>query len=411
MSRFGLISDTGPVTAPSPPDSADADRRWSAPRLRRLPLPLIGTLIYAGIRLVGLAITAFALRQGKFRKRNWSLARWAGSADGGHYRTIAVHGYGPGGAELAHASSFAWFPGYPAAIDSLAWLPGVTVVAAGLIVTAIAGLAAAWGITTLGVKITADPRISLLMVALWALAPGSMVLSMVYAEALFCALAVWALVALLDRRWLTAAVLTLLAGTVRSTAVALIAALAIAALVTLFRAVRERQPVASWWRPLAALALAPLGLIGYLAYVAVATHRLDGWFWVENQRWHMSFDWGVSTLRLVKSVFLDGPSVAQLLIVLAIIAAAGLALWSLTERLPGYLHVYTIVVVFVALTTSANWVSSKPRFLLPAFLLALPAARLLAPVRTWVLVPLFGVLIVVSTWFGLYLLVTVGWAP
>jgi hypothetical protein len=411
MSRFGLISDSGHVTTPSPTDSPGAGRRWSAPELRRLPLPLIGTFIYAGIRLVSLAITAFALRNGVFRKRNWSLARWAGSADGGHYRTIAVHGYGPAGPELAHASSFAWFPGYPAAIDSLAWLPGVTVIAAGLIVTGVAGLAAAWGVTTLGMKLTADPRISLLMVALWAMAPGSMVLSMVYAEALFCALAVWALVALLDRRWLTAAGLTVAAGTVRSTVVALIAALTVAALTALIQAARQRQPVASWWRPLAALVIAPLGLLGYLGYVALATHRLDGWFWVENQRWHMSFDWGVSTLRVIEGVFLDAPSVAQLLVVLAIIAAAALAVWSLTERLPGYLHVYTVVVVVLALATSANWVSSKPRFLLPAFLLALPAARLLAPLRTWVLVPLLALLVALSTWFGLYLLAIVGWSP
>jgi hypothetical protein len=54
--------------------------------------------------------------------------------------------------------------------------------------------------------------------------------------------------------------------------------------------------------------------------------------------------------------------------------------------------------------------SSKPRFILPAFLLALPVARLLAPVRTAVLVPLLVVLTVLSTWFGLYLLVIAGLA-
>jgi hypothetical protein len=411
MSRFGLISDVGHVAASSPPDSAGAGRRWRRPERPRLPLPLIGTLSYAGIRVAGLAITAFALQRGRFRKRHWSLAQWARAADGGHYRTIAAHGYTYPAPELAHAASYAWFPGYPAAMDSIAWLPGVTLAAAGLVVTGVAGLAAAWGITTLGMKLTADPRISVLMVALWAMAPGSMVLSMVYAEALFCALAVWALVALLDRRWLTAAGLTLLAGTVRSTVVALIAALTVAALTALIQAARQRQPVASWWRPLAALVIAPLGLLGYLGYVALATHRLDGWFWVENQRWHMSFDWGASMLRATQGVFLDAPSVAQLLVVLAIIAAAALAVWSLTERLPGYLHVYTVVVVVLALATSANWVSSKPRFLLPAFLLALPAARLLAPLRTSVLVPLLALLVALSTWFGLYLLAIVGWSP
>jgi hypothetical protein len=44
-------------------------------------------------------------------------------------------------------------------------------------------------------------------------------------------------------------------------------------------------------------------------------------------------------------------------------------------------------------------------------LLALPAARLLAPLRTAVLVPLIGVLTVGTTWFGLYLTVIAKWAP
>jgi hypothetical protein len=368
-------------------------------------------LIYAGIRAAGVALTAVALRSGNFRIVHWSLMRWLGSADGGHYLAIAAHGYTYPAGQLAHASVFSWFPGYPALIDAIAWLPGVSLIAAGLAVTTLAGLAAAWGLSTLGLKITADPRVSLLMVAIWAVAPGSAALSMVYAEALFCALAVWALVALVDRRWLTAAGLTALAGTVRSTAAALVVAVAVAALIALIQAARTGQRFGMWWRPLVAAVLAPLGLVGYLGYVAVATHRLNGWFWIENHTCHMVFDWGVSTFRVVQGTFLDAPSVADVLVVLTIIAAAGLALWSLTERIPVYLNVYTLVVVVMALTTSANWIGSKPRFLLPAILLALPVGRLLAPLRTSVLVGLIVILTGMSTWFGLYLHLIARWAP
>jgi hypothetical protein len=372
---------------------------------------VLGVSCYAGLRLLGLAISAFALRHGKYKLRHWRLLRLLSAADAGHYRAIAAHGYTYPAGQLAHASVFAWFPGYPAAMDTIAWLPGVTLIGAGLIVTAIAGMMAAWGLVTLGLKLTGDPRVSMLMVTIWAIAPGSLVLSMVYAEALFCALAFWALVALVDRRWLTAAGLTIAAGTVRSTAAALIAVIVVAALAALIQAGRTRQPIAAWWRPLAAAILAPLGLLGYLGYVALATHRLDGWFWIENHTCHMTFDWGVSTLRAARNIFLDSPSVPQVLVVLAVIAAAVLTLWSLTERIPLYLHVFTLVVVVMALTTSANWISSKPRFLLPAVLLALPLARLAAPLRTPVLVGLIVALTVVSTWFGLYLLVITGWAP
>jgi hypothetical protein len=411
MSRFGLISGTDLGSAAVQPDPANAERRWALGVPPWLRLPFAGMLIYAGIRVIGLVIMAVALRHGKFAIVHWSLLHLLGSADGNHYMAIAAHGYIYPAGRLAHASVFSWFPGYPALIDTVAWLPGVTLLAAGLVVTAIAGLAAAWGLTTLGLKLTGDPRASLLMVAIWAVAPGAAALSMVYAEALFCALAVWALVALVDRRWLTAAGLTALAGTVRSTAAALVAAVAVAALIAVIAAVRGRQPFGLWWRPLAAAVLAPLGLLGYLGYVALATHRLYGWFWIENHTCHMVFDWGVSTLRLVKNVFLGAPSVALVGVTLTIIAAVVLALWGLTGRIPVYLHVYTLLVVVIAVTTSANWIGSKPRFLLPAFLLALPLARLLAPLRAAVLAGIILVLTVVSAWFGIYMHLITRWVP
>jgi len=406
-----VSSGTDDLTAPVRPDPAATGRRWSVPGLPRLPLPLTGVLVYAGIRVLSVAIAAFALQHGKFSDRHWSLLRWMRAADGGHYLAIAAHGYTYPPGQLAHASVFSFFPAYPAAMSALARLPGVTLVGAGLAVTAIAGLAAAWGITTLGMKLTADPRISLLMVAVWAVAPTSTVLEMLYAEALFCALAVWALIALVDRRWLTAAGLTIAAGTVRSTAVALVAAVVVAAAAALVEAARTHRRIAEWWRPLAAALLAPLGLLAFLGYVAVRTGRLDGWFWIENHTFHMVFDWGTSTLRLVKGTFLGSPAVPDVLVVLAVVAGALLTLWSLTERIPLYLHVYTVVVVVMALASSANWIGSKPRFLLPAILLTLPVARLLAPLRTSVLVPLIAVLTALSTWFGLYLIVIGRWAP
>jgi len=402
MSHPGVPSGTDDVAAPVRPEPAATGRRWSVPGPSRLPLT--GVIIFAAIRVLSVAIGAFLLRSGKFSDRHWSVVRWFRAADGGHYLAIAAHGYTYPPGQLAHASVFSFFPAYPAAMRSLAWLPGVTLIGAGLAVTAIAGLAAAWGITTLGMRLTADPRISLLMVAVWAVAPASTVLEMLYAEALFCALAVWALIALVDRRWLTAAGLTIAAGTVRSTAVALVAAVVVAAGAALIEAARARQPIAGWWRPLAAALLAPLGLLGFLAYVAVRTRRLDGWFWIENHTFHMRFDWGTSTLHELRRILLDAGGVPGLLVALAIIAGAALMLWSLTERIPPYLHVYTVLVVVMALASSANWIGSKPRFLLPAFLLSVPVARLLARLPAWLVGLVIGVLGAASVWFFLFLI-------
>jgi hypothetical protein len=399
-----LTSDTG-VAVPG-----RLARRWSLPRSGRLPLPATAAIVYLGIRVLQLAVVAFLLRHGAYQRAHVSLEQWIIGGDGAFYRAIAAHGYDHELIQLTNSSVFASFPGYPAAIDSLAWLPGISIAAAGFAVTVLAGLAAAWGLATLGLKLTADSRISLIMVAIWAVAPGCIALSRVHSEALFCALAVWALVALADRRWLTAGILVMLAGTVRSTALALVAAVAVAVVLALIQAARTRQRIGAWWRPVAALLLAPLGLLGYWGYVAWVTHRPDGWFWIEEHRFHTSFDWGTGTIRVIWDTFLDQPSVPGLLVVLAILAAVALTAWSLTERIPVYLDVYTVVVALVSFTISANWLSEKPRYFLPAVLLALPVARLLAPLRTSVLVPLIVVFTLVSTWIGVYLLVIAGWA-
>jgi hypothetical protein len=361
--------------------------------------------VYAGIRAISLAVAAYLLPRGGFRGRHWSFTQWISTGDWGHYQAIAEHGYTFHPGHLALDSTFAWYPGFPAAADSIAWLPGLGTARAAFIVTVAAGLAAAAGLATLGMILTGSPRISVLLVAVWAAAPGSMVLSMLYSEALFCALAAWALVALAGRRWLTAGCLTAAAGTVHSTGVALVAAVAVAVLTTLIADRRIR------WRPLAALLIAPLGLLGYWGYVAWATHRLDGWFWIERQTCHIYFDAGRGTLTLLRNAVMNGPVAPVALVLLVLVTAVVLTAWSLTGRLPASLHAYTVAIVVLALGTSANWVGAKPRLLLPAFLLALPLARVLAPLRTWLLVPLIAVLAAASTWFGLYLLVISRWAP
>ena len=413
MSTSGIAPDTentGNTVAAEASEPLDQElttrKRWSVPDLHRLPLPAFGVMIYAGIRLLGLVTAVFLLHHGRFRQRGLSVSNWITGGDGYFYRLIAGHGYQYRPGQLFHAFVFSFFPGYPAAIASLRWFPGLTAARAGLAVTLLAGMAAAWGLVTLGLKLTGDRRVSLLLVAIWAVAPGSDVLSRVHAEALFCALAVWTLVALVDRRWLTAGVLALLAGTVHSTAVALVVAVAVAVLAPVIQAVLAQQRIGPQWRPVAALLLAPLGMLGFLAYVAIGTRRLTGWFQVEKHVYHMSFDWGTSTVRDIIHTFLDAPTAGHLLVVLAFVAALCLTAWSLTDRsVPLYAHAYTIVVALLAFTASATWMSSKPRFILPAFLLALPVARLLAPVRTAILVPLIVVLTAASTWFGLYLLV------
>jgi hypothetical protein len=401
MSRPGpAYADSAAEPDPAAPSaSVTADDGGVGPRW---PLTLTGIAIFAGIRLVALGVSAFLLPRGKFATLHYSLWHLIASWDSGRFLHIAAHGYSYVPGDLRLDVIFAWFPGYPAAIDALSWIPGVGANGAALTVTVAAGLAAAWGLTRLGLALTGDRRISLLMVALWAVAPGSLAWTMLYSDALFCALAVWSLVALVERRWLTAAALTIAAGTVRSTALALIAAVAVAALL----AVRAREP---WWRPVVAAVTAPLGLVGYWAYSAWATRHLAGFAWVEKNA-HNSFDWGKGIILAAKQAIISGPTAGVALTLLVIAAAVILTGWSLAERIPVYLHVYTLVVMVLALAPGPYYLGSKPRFLLPAMLLGLPLARLLSRARIWVLIPLIAGLAAASTWFGIYLMTT-GWAP
>jgi hypothetical protein len=395
-----------PAAQPAPAAPGAADGSQGGPLV---PLPVAAIAIFASIRLAALGVSAFLLPRGKFHALHYSLWHLIASWDSAAYLNIAAHGYSYVPGDLRHDVIFAWFPGYPAAIDTLSWIPGVGADRAALTVTVAAGLAAGWGLARLGLTLTGNRRISLLMVALWAVAPGSVVWTMLYSEALFCALAVWSLVALVERRWLTAAGLTILAGTVRSTAVALVAAIAVAALPVVIRAVRAREPIGAWWRPAVSVPAAPLGLLGYWGYSAWATHHLAGFGWVEKNA-HNSFDWGKGIIVAAKNAIISGPTAPVALTLLVIAAVLTLTACSLTERIPVYLHAYTLVVVVLALAPGPYYLGSKPRFLLPAMLLGLPLARLLARARIWVLIPLFAVLAAASTWFGLYLM-TVGWAP
>jgi hypothetical protein len=252
--------------------------------------------------------------------------------------------------------------------------------------------------------LTGDRRLSLVMVAVWAVAPASFVLSMVYSEALFCALAIWCLVALVERRWLTAGVLTIGAGLARSsTGVALVAAVTVAALPAVIAATRARQPAAMWWRPAVALLLAPLGVLGYWAYSAVRLRRLSGYIGLEKNG-HDSFDWGQGVLLAVKDALFGRPPAVEVMTLIVLAAAVVLTICSLTERFPWSAHAYTLAIVVIALGVGPLYLGSKPRFLLPAVLLTVPVARLLAPLPGWLLGLVIGVLGAASVWFFLFLI-------
>lgn len=380
--------DEDPVAAPP-----TWFRSRALPSLRDA-LPAL-TLYYA-IQVAGFVVLAL-LTSGS----GIHIADLLGSYDAAWYLHIAEHGYDQDVVLDAEGRpnevSLVFFPLYPAVVAGFAALGPDPLVAA-LLVTALAGGAAAWGLYVLG-RDLAQRRVGILLAALWAMAPGAVVLHLAYSEALFVAFVVWALVALRRRWWLTAAALTVAAGLTRMTAAALIAAVGVAAVIAIVR--RE-----DGWRPWAAMSLAPLGLLAYLGFVGLRAGRLDGWFWLQSQAWHSQFDAGAFTMRRLGEALWSGAAGWVLLVALVVFASLVLLLWSYTMRLPAAVQVYTTLVVVMALSSSEFW-QSRPRFLLPAVTLALPLAVSLARLPRRALLVLLPSGALAAGWFGAFLLAVV----
>ncbi|MGH3964246.1 MAG: hypothetical protein ACRDRY_13480 [Pseudonocardiaceae bacterium] len=377
----------------------------SAPTLRRVHRAsalLAPALVYLTIRQVSLLVLAW-MSAATGVATSTALTSW----DGAWFLGLATGGYSGVPAGLVDAfgvrtpqTSLAFFPGYPALIAAVSWASGIGVTAAAFVVSTGAGVVAAYGLVRLAETVPyGSRRAGLVLVALFAAAPMSIVLSMTYSEALFCALAVWCLLGLLRRQWLLTGVCCAAAGLVRPTAAALVAAVVAAALVAVLR---DREG----WRPWAAAALAPSGLVGYLAFVAARTGRWDGWFALQWQGWESRFDGGRATLRFTGKVLTTAPSVLEVTTVWLLAVALVLLVlcvldWRGTPAWP--LLVYAAMVLAVNL--GANGVmNSKARLLLPAFVLLLPVAIGLARRRTALVVLTLAALTAFGAWFGSYAL-------
>ena len=385
-----------PAAEPPTPRSRRGVRRirgWLARAsiaLRAAAPALVG---YALARVVGLLVLLDVVR-----KQNLGLVDALTVWDAGWYLQIAERGYDGRLQQLADGridyTNLAFFPLYPGLIKCLT-LTGLTPVIAGLAISFVAGLAAAWGLFAIGTALY-DRRVGTVFAVLWAALPHAVVESMVYAEAVFTALAAWSLYAVLRRRWLLAGALCLLAGLTRPTAAALVAAVGLAATVALLR----RQDGA---RPWVCAALAPVGLLGFFAFVGVRLGRADGWFHIQRTAWSSRTDDGSWVLQYFLTTL--KPDVLLGDLVVTVLLATGLVLIVLLvlQRAPAPLVAYAAAVYALTVTTAAYYFT-KGRLLLPAFPLLLPLAVPLARAGWGALAVVLPALALASGWYGAYLL-------
>ncbi len=431
MASLAEDSTTTAEPVPAPPPGTDRFLRlWVAP-----------VVVFFAIRAVGLLVLAdMAYLNGK------SLGDRLSAWDGEWMLAIAEHGYDGVPVDLTDAwgihtadTAYAFFPGYPYLVSLAAKLPLVSTYGAALLVNVVLCVFAASGVARLGALCTermatatplpwrrlrstlpaalarilpesskprpapaseADPyTVGLIAVALFAATPMSIVLNMAYTEALFCALAVWALIGVLEERWLLAGVCALFAGATRPTGVVVIGTVILVGLLALRRRPGRHEASRIW----AAIILSPLGYLGFLCVVWAHTGDPLGWFTIQTDGWDTRFDFGVAAVRFVNDTLAhsgDVAPVATAWIMLSTPLLIAVAVWSL---LPWPVLLYAALVV-LSIMASSGLMMSRARLLLPAFVLLIPFAVLLARRRPAAILLALVPVVAGSSWFGAYML-------
>ncbi len=401
---------------------------------------LTPVVVFFAIRAVGILVLADLARlNGK--SLGDRLAAW----DGKWMLAIAEHGYDNVPVDLTDAwgvhsvdTAYAFFPGYPYLVSVVARLPLVTTYGAAIAVNVVLCVFAAAGVARLGAlcaqrmatatplpwdrlraampgslsRFVPDPgprpepashpdpyTVGLITVALFAATPMSIVLNMAYTEALFCAVAVWALIGVLEERWLLAGVCALLAGATRPTGVVVIATVVVVGLTTLRRWPGRSESA----RILTAITLSPIGYLGFLGVVWARTGHPLGWFTIQTDGWDTRFDFGVAAVRFVNDSLTHSGEVAPVAtaaIMLSTPLLIAVAVWS---RLPWPVLLYAMLVV-ASIMASSGLMMSRARLLLPAFVLLIPFAVIMARWRPPVIVATLLPVVAGSAWFGAHML-------
>ncbi|CAL9643572.1 glycosyltransferase family 39 protein [Streptomyces sp. Tu 3180] len=407
----GPLPDDSPPAAPGPRE-----------RLRRAAVhygPVLAT--YGVLKLVGFAVFMYLLDSaGDFRKKHprfgggehpWDVL---GSWDGWWYQQIVVHGYDPAlepipGATglITHKSnSAAFFPLYPALMRMVSEITGLGPYGAGMTVSVLFSFVAALGIYAVTARL-GGRRAGLVAVGLWAVWPGSGAEWAVYSESLYTALAAWACYAVMTRRWLTAGVLTFTAGLSRPTAVTLVAALAVAGLLAVWR----RQEGIR--RPLIAVAIAPLGVFGYLGWVGWRMGDWGGYSKLQDGAWAHKFDYGRHTLDVLTSVpvghsdYLFAMPFEDIIGVGVVLTVPVLTVLLAGLRPPAVLVVYTVLSYLMVVSTQ-QYFGNVSRYLLPLFPLFIPPALAMRRLKWPSLAAVLGTAALASGSYAGYVLFELG---
>ncbi|MTD16206.1 hypothetical protein GIS00_19900 [Nakamurella sp. YIM 132087] len=365
--------------------------------LERVLLRLVPLMVYAAGQLLTLAMVGWVADQ-RGRPVRETLLSW----DAQHFVELAEQGYTWGtGKEVINSPAF--FPGMPGLIRLVNAITDWSYETSGYVVSGLAAIAFVYGLMWLSrYLVGGGPTTGLVLVALVAISPISIALLMIYTEALFCALAVWGLISVLERRWITAGIFALAAGLVRPTGAALAGMVILMAVIAFVRGPRS-------WRMVVGALLAPLGLVGYIAYVGWRIGSWNAWFVAQTNGWNTNFDWGAATWRFIKSALITAPAVLDLVVVATVAASLVLLVLLLVQQRNLLLGGYAGLVI-ASNIGSDGIMNSKVRLMIPAFTLMIPVAVWLARQRPLVIALILGPYLLLGTWYSAYGLVIYGYA-
>lgn len=371
MSAVDVVGEQPrPVDHPAPGDATSDPTGPSDDGWRRA-LRSGFTAYLASRVLVLIGATIAASRRTGDETRLDALGAALRAWDGEWYLSVVRDGYPshvPAGIDSVgrwEEARVGFFPLYPLLVRTVdRILPGDALLAA-LVVGLVLGAAVVYLVGLLAREWfgTVAARRAMVLVAIL---PGSFVLTLVYSEGLLIALAAGCLLALQRRHWWLAGVLAAMATATRPNGIALVAACAIAAA----EAIRLRRE----WRALVAPLLAPLGLIGFHAFLRLRTGEDWVWFRVQEQVWEEHYTFGASTAWQVRNfVTHPGRSWEDLLATATVVAALALVFLAWRLRLSWPALTYSGVVL--ALMVLPSTVTARPRFLFTAFPLVIALAQ------------------------------------
>lgn len=361
----------------------------------RLPRPwMFPLLVFAATWVVILASWQFA-NYHYHTTHGWWWYFWY--KDSGFYGGIAKYWYaGKAGPNGMLPTILAFFPVFPALIKLISFVTGGTalnhLIVAGLIANVASGAAASLGVWSLAARVR-DRWLADRTVLLFCAFPGAMTFGMMYSDPLGVALAAFSMLAALNRRWVVAGLLAMLGTAEHPTLIMLAPALGIAALV----AVWTRRE----WRALLAPVLAPLGLIGFFAWIGTRYHNYLFWPKAEHQHWGHYVDWGARIYHVLtwSAPHMNRhPNYNVLVILLVAFSVIGIALM-LIARVPVVISVFTIG-VFATLILSSS-AGPLPRYVWPLLGIFIGFA---ATLPRW----LYWPVVVIS---AAALFIAVGWWP